>query len=312
MGEQPADEVVAGRRQPVAVRGVVERRLPRLAVRAARAGLAQRQMQVGTVARLVGDRLGCQACPHPAAERDAAHRLAIQHLVVGGAQRRGVPHRHLLLPVAQFGVVVLDLHALFLQGLVQLERVVVRKVEAGGRVAQAVVRGHQPVGAAVRTGLAAAEGEYRLERGDRDEPLGGQVGDCPPEVGARTAAPRLTVRLDQVGQHRGRARRVWQRHEGGRVRHDADLPDRAHALHRLQVIEHRHGHHGDGVPDPGDHPGWQRSDRRRLAPDDPAVVGIEKPDQRDLLCLGAGGGGRGCLLAGGGDRRPRLWVLVHV
>src|SRR5262249_60732583 len=64
-GEQPADEVVAGLRQLVAVGGVVEDPLfPRLAVPAQ---VAQGQMKVAAVAGLAGDRLGRPGGPPPPA-----------------------------------------------------------------------------------------------------------------------------------------------------------------------------------------------------------------------------------------------------
>jgi hypothetical protein len=67
-----------------------------------------------------------------------------------------------------------------------------------------------------------------------------------------------------------------------------------------------------GVPDPGDHPGRQHLGRCRLAADDPAVVGVEEPDQRDLIRLGPGGDLRDRRIAGGSDPCSRLGILIHV
>ena len=71
---------------------------------------------MGAVAGLVRHGLGSQAGPQPVAERHAADGLPVQHVVIGRAQRRGVPDRHLLLAMAEFRVVILHLQALLLQG----------------------------------------------------------------------------------------------------------------------------------------------------------------------------------------------------
>ena len=78
-------------------------------------------------------------------ERHAADRLPVQHVVVGGAQRVGVPDGELVLAVAEFGVVVLDLEALRLHRGDQFHGEVVTLMEAGGGVAQAVVKRDEPV-----------------------------------------------------------------------------------------------------------------------------------------------------------------------
>src|ERR1035441_9672809 len=72
-------------------------------------------MQMGSITGLIRDRLGRQASPQPAAEGDAAHALPVQHVVVGRPQGRRVADRHLLLAVAEFGIVVLHPQALCLQ-----------------------------------------------------------------------------------------------------------------------------------------------------------------------------------------------------
>ena len=299
MREQAADEVVAQLGQAVPVAGVREDVPP--GGHAVRAQLEQRPVQVGAVPGLVGDGLRGEAGPHPAAERHAPHRLPVQQVVVGRAQRRGVPDHHFLLAVTELGIVVLDLEPLRLQRLHQVQHEVVRALEAGGGVAQAVVGGQQPVRAAVRVGRALAERELRFERGAQRVPLGRQFGDGLLEEGPRARLPRLPVRPDQVRRHRGRAGRIRQRDVRLRVGHDADLTDGAHALHRLEVVEHVHRHHRDRVPDAARHPGFQARDVRGLAADDPAVVGIEEPHQRDLP-------GPGVFQDGAGGTRARLVI----
>jgi hypothetical protein len=66
--------------------------------------------------------------------------------------------------------------------------------EDGGREAQALVDRDQPVELA-RPGAwnPPANGELGLERGQQGVPLGGQLGDRPPEEGARAGLPRLAV-----------------------------------------------------------------------------------------------------------------------
>ena len=78
-------------------------------------------------------------------ERHAADRLPVQHVVVGGAQRVGVPDGELVLAVAEFRVVVLDLEALRLHCGDQFHGEVVTLMETGGGVAQAVVKRDEPV-----------------------------------------------------------------------------------------------------------------------------------------------------------------------
>ena len=266
---------------------------------------------MGAVAGLAWDRLGRQARPQPAAERGAPHRLPVQHVVVGGPQRGRVPDGHLLLAVAQFGVVVLGPQALGAERAEQVHGEVVRQVEAGGGVAQAVIVGDQPVRPAGRVRLPAAEGELRLERGGDRIALGGRRGDGLLQVGARAPVPGFPRRQDLVGQHRARARGVRQRHERGRVGHDAHLADRAHAVHRLEVVQHGHGHHADRMPDPGHYAGRQHRRGRRLAPDDPAVVGIEEPDQRDVSLVRPCGDLGDGLFTGRRQQRRAVCVITH-
>ena len=79
-------------------------------------------------------------------------------MVVGGAQRVGVPDGHLVLAVAEFGIVVLDLEALRLHRRDEFHGEVVALMKAGGGVAQAVVDRDEPVrdGGRRGRGFAAA------------------------------------------------------------------------------------------------------------------------------------------------------------
>ena len=169
-----------------------------------------------------------------------------------------------------------------LQRLNQVHGEVVGALETGRGVAQAVVGGDQPVRAARRIRHALAERELRLEGRLQRVTLRRELGDGLLEERPRARLPRLPVRPHQVRGHRGRAGRVGQRYERPRVGLDPDLADRAHALDRLEMVEHVHRHHRDRVPDPAGHPGLQARDVRSLAADDPAVVGVQEPDQRDL------------------------------
>src|SRR6266568_7123945 len=99
MSADPGDEVVADLGQAILVAGVVEQVTG--TQRATGTQLVKRAVQVRAVACLAGDRLRRQAGPQPAAERDAPHRLPVQHLVVRRAQGWRVPDRDLVLPVAE-------------------------------------------------------------------------------------------------------------------------------------------------------------------------------------------------------------------
>ena len=210
---------------------------------------------MGAVAGLVGDRLGSQAGPQAVPEGHAADGFPVQHVVVGGAQRVGVPDRHLVLAVTELGVVVLDDQALRLQRRDEFHGEVVREVEAGGGVAQAVVDRDQPVrdGRPGGGGLAAADGELGLERGLHRVPLARQLDDGLLKEGPGARLPRRSVRLDQVREHRRGARRVGERDERAGVGQDPDLANRPHPGYRLQLVEHGHGHHRHGVPDAAGH-----------------------------------------------------------
>ena len=286
MGEEPADEVVADLGQAVAVGGVGEDVPPGgLAVRRE---VGERGVQVGAVARLVGDRLGGQAGPQAVPEGHAADGLPVQHVVVGGAQRVGVPDGNLVLAVAELRVVVLDGEALLLERPGEFHGEVVRQVEAGGGVAQAVVERDEPVrdGGPGGGGLAAADGELGLERGLHRVAFAGQVGDGLLEERPSARLPWRPVRLDQVREHGPGARGVGERDERAGVGHDPDLADRPHPGYRLQLVEHGHGHHRHGVPDAAGHALPQPPGAGRLAADDPAMVGVEEADQADLLLAG--------------------------
>jgi hypothetical protein len=211
-------------------------------------------VDVGAVARLVGDGLGGEGRPHGHAGGDAPDRLAIDHLIVGGTHGGGVADRELLLAVAELGMAVLGPQALALQGVEQGHRVVVGLVEAGGGVTQAVVDGDQPVPAARGVGDAVAEGELGFVGGDEGMALAGQGGDGLAQEGARAGRPGGPVGQAQVRQHGRRAGGVGQADERGRIRDDADLADRAEMLDALKLVEHVHRHHRHGVPDAGAEP----------------------------------------------------------
>ena len=237
---------------------------------------------------LIGDGLGGQARPQPAAQRYSPDGLAVDHVIVGRAQSRGMPDRHLLLAVAKLGIVVLDLQALRLQCPHKLDGVVVRHVEAGRRVTEAVVDRHQPVRSACGVGLAAAEGELGFERRGHRESVSSKLGSGLLEECARTCLPRLAVQLDQVGIHRAGAGRVGELHERARIGHKAYLTDRSHPLDRLQRVEHGHRHHRDRVPDAGVQSLGEQGKGRRLSADDAAMVGVEEPDEQESIGLGLG------------------------
>src|SRR5918999_3405107 len=126
-------------------------------------------------------------------EGGGSYGLAEEDVVVGGAQGRGVPDRHLLLAMPVLGVVVLDPQALCFERAQQRDGEVVRQVEPGRRVAQAVVQRDQPVGTAVRVWYAAAEGELRLERRRQRVSVAGQLVDRLLEEAAGARLPRLAV-----------------------------------------------------------------------------------------------------------------------
>jgi hypothetical protein len=134
-----------------------------------------------------------------------------------------------------------------------------------------------------------SEGEFWLERRLEFISFTGEFRDGHLKESPCAPVPRAPVRVDLVGQHGGRPRRVGQHHERVGVRLDPHLPDRSHALNRGQLVHHRHRHHRPGVADAGLNPLGQPGGRGGLTPDDPAVIDVEEPCQRDLGAFGAEG-----------------------
>jgi len=64
-----------------------------------------------------------------------------------------------------------------------------------------------------------------------------------------------------------------------RVRHEADLANRAHPIDRSQVIEHGEGLHRQGQADAGFQPILERGHAAALPADDPVVVAVQESDQ---------------------------------
>src|SRR5438034_440794 len=124
----------------------------------------------------------------PVTMRHAAHRLAVEHLTIGGIQRGGVTDRELLLPVSELRIVLLDLDPLRLQRRDELVDDRRRRRHPGRGEAEALVeRGKRSVG------TPDGERELALERRADAEARRGARGDLPLEERAGTRLPRRAV-----------------------------------------------------------------------------------------------------------------------
>ena len=178
-------------------------------------------------------------------EGDRPDRLAVQDLVVGGAQGRRVPDRELLLAAAELRVVLLDPHALLAQRLHDLvdhhrrrlhpdraeaERLVERDVTVLDPHRQRPLRARRlPSPAALRRWRGGSSAS----------------GSC---AGRRPRARRRGVCMSaSIGPDAGRIR---QHDERVRIRDQADLADRPHPLDGLKLVQQVHRLHRDGQADP--------------------------------------------------------------
>jgi hypothetical protein len=66
-------------------------------------------VHVSAVAGLIRQRLGGEASPQAAPDCRGPDGFPQQDVVVGGAQRRRMPDRNLMLAVTELGIIVLDL-----------------------------------------------------------------------------------------------------------------------------------------------------------------------------------------------------------
>ena len=195
-------------------------------------------------------------------------------MVIRRAQHLGVTNGHLVLAVAQLGVVLLDGDALRLQRRHQRasERRGLGHRDRGE--AQRVVERHI---AAVL--LAAAERELGLHRGvQRVAMRCGTLAHTLQER-ARASAPRRSVAGEHVAGHGRAVRRVGQQHEAIRIGQQTNFADRPHTLHRLELIEAVHRHHRHRQADPIRQATTQPAKRGGLAANRAAVVAVQEAHQ---------------------------------
>jgi hypothetical protein len=93
---------------------------------------------------------------------------------------------------------------------------------------------------------------------------------------APSVSVRGAVERHMIDEHRGRAGRVRQHHERLRIWNQADLPDRAHARHRLQLIERVHCLHRNSESDARLHTLGELLDEHTLPANDAPVVAVEE------------------------------------
>src|SRR5436190_20550107 len=99
MLEDAGDEVIAERAHPVAPFRIVHQRPP---IRR----IPETEVDVPAIAGLIDERLRRERRVEPVTMRHPAHRLAIEHLTIGGIQRGGVTDRELLLPMSELRIVL--------------------------------------------------------------------------------------------------------------------------------------------------------------------------------------------------------------
>ncbi len=93
-------------------------------------------------------------------------------------------------------------------------------------------------------------------------------------------------RRELVDEHRPGVRRVGQHPERGRVGHEPQLADRAHALDRLEVVEAVHRLHRHRQPDARAHAPLEAVARGGLRPHRAVVAAPQEPDEPQPGLLG--------------------------
>ncbi len=113
-----------------------------------------------------------------------------------------------------------------------------------------------------------------------------------------------------VGEDRGGARRVGQDAERVEVGHEPHLPDRPHALDRLQLVERVHRLHRDREPDAAAQAALEAVPARGLRADRPVVAAPEEADEADARLVHLTGQLLDRHLAGVGVGKAmwRLWT----
>ena len=178
-------------------------------------------------------------------------------------------------PCPSSDVVLLELDRLRLERGDDRVRDLLRRGHPHRREAQAVVDRREPLVGARR------QAELVLDRAPKDHPAVAERGVHAFEEGPRAGLVGLAVQPDVVDEHGRRVRRVREDPQRRGIGDQPDLADRAHPLHRLELVERAHGLHRDGQADPGPHPVRQPLDVRGLGPHDAAVVAVQEPDEAD-------------------------------
>jgi len=211
---------------------------------------------------------------------DAAHGVAELELRVCRGEGLAVVDGNLLLARSVLVDRLLDVDALDLEGVDDVVHDDRRAVHAGRRVDGPVAERDRPAIAHL------GEVELVLERGtDADSAPGGGLDHALQEA-AGAAAPVEAIVIELVADEAGGARDPRQSRVRRRVRHEADLADRLHALDVDELLEHVDGVLGPGQADPFAHPPREMIDVDVLAADDAARIAIEEPNQPHVIVDG--------------------------
>ena len=216
------------------------------------------------------------------AGRDPAHRVAEQHVPVGGAEGRRVIDRQFKLSGSRFGVHEFDAEPH------RRERIDQIADDGMGRV---VRRGHReirPVDWRPFTADLAHEVELRLERGPDLQAVRSRRGDGAPQTSARAMFPRRVCRSDEITEQGRGARTVRQMGERLGVGHEPGFARGRDSACR----EHDVSHDGqrllrDAEADAVAQDGLEPVERNRFCSNEIGVIAVGDPNERDTRGAGA-------------------------
>ena len=211
-------------------------------------------------------------------------------MIVGGAQRRRVPDAQLLLPMPQLGVILLHLQPLDLQRIHHIVNNILRESHSDAVVVQRFVHRYKAVAVLTR------QIPLRFHCCPESNAHCGGARQRPFQKIPRAGVPGLPVGAYQIRQHQGPFGRIRQDGKSVGVGYQPHLPHRPHSRHRQQPVQIGHRLHRRGQPDARIQPFRQPRQVRRLAPDDAAVVAVEKRRQ----------------LHAGVLRPPDDFIMVHI
>ena len=154
VGQDPGEELLGERRQPVPAGRIVEQ---------VALVLPRAEVHVGTVAGLIGPGLRRERGDQAAPRGNAANRLADQHLCVCCGERRPWQHGQLVLPVAELGVVLVERDLLGVEGVDDRIDHLGTGRHPDGREAQAGVDGHRSFAVEVGQRELVLDGAAQLD-----------------------------------------------------------------------------------------------------------------------------------------------------